>query len=232
MGSIWQQARGSSQGESAGDPVASLLPAPLEGDVTGEQLNELEARSGIIEDDALDSLRQTALRYAQEFPGSDVGAIEVSLGILRTQRAMAAAIGRHLDSLGLFSGLTGARYNLMRTLFFARDRRLAQNELGREMGVSRTNITNLIDGLERDGLVSRTASTVDRRVSYAQLTAEGEALLKQLMPAMVRFMEDACQDFSPEEKRLFAGLLRRFRRGLEERYLKEAAAEEERLTEV
>jgi MarR family 2-MHQ and catechol resistance regulon transcriptional repressor len=181
-----------------------------------------------LPEDASDDPHTTAKRYKREYPQADADAIEVSLGLLRTQRSMSAAMGRHLYSLGYAGAMTGARYGLMRTLYFARGQRLAQNELGRAMGVSRTNITNLIDGLEKDGLVERTASPLDRRVSFAQLTPAGEDLLKKLMPSMIDFMETACAGLSSQEKTTFAGLLHRFRGGLEASFLADGAADDER----
>ena len=44
---------------------------------------------------------------------------------------------------------------------------------GAELGVARSTITNLVDRLERAGLVERDASPGDRRVTLVRLTASG-----------------------------------------------------------
>lgn len=44
---------------------------------------------------------------------------------------------------------------------------------GAELGVARSTITNLVDRLERAGLVSRAASPIDRRVTLVRLTPAG-----------------------------------------------------------
>jgi DNA-binding MarR family transcriptional regulator len=173
-------------------------------------------------DENVETLHLTARQYKAEYPEADQDAVEVNLAVLRTQRTMTAAITHYIDSLDMKAGVTGARYSLMRTLYFARDRRLVQNEIGRAMGVSRTNITNLIDGLERDGLVRRISNPADRRVSHAQLTPAGEETCRKLMAAMVYFMDEACSDFTPQEKVQFAEFLHRFRHGLERRFLQDA----------
>src|SRR3990172_7637601 len=121
-----------------------------------------------------DVLHDFALSYQKALAWADVDAIEINLSLLRTYRVLTAAVGHEIGSIGLSHIMSGARFTLLRTLYFAKDTPLPQNEISRRMGVSRTNITNLIDGLERDGLVTRVTSASDRRVSYAQLTPEGE----------------------------------------------------------
>jgi MarR family 2-MHQ and catechol resistance regulon transcriptional repressor len=100
------------------------------------------------------------------------------------------------------------------TLYFSRENLLAQNEISKELNVSRTNITNLIDGLERDGLVERLPSAADRRVSYAQLTQAGHDLCVRLMPIMASLMQSATRTFSNEERALFREFLYRVQRNI------------------
>jgi len=163
---------------------------------------------------AEDVLRVSALRYQEELPGSDAEAIEVLLALLRSVRVHRTAVSRQLEALELEAGITGARYTLLMTLYFSRENLLAQNEISRELNVSRTNITNLIDGLERDGLVERMPNPSDRRVSYAQLTDRGRALCVKLMPTMAQLMEDATRDFSPDERAQFKAFLYRVQRNI------------------
>jgi len=163
---------------------------------------------------AEDVLRASALRYQEELPGSDADAIEVLLALLRSVRVHRTAVTRQLEALELEAGMTGARYTLLMTLYFSRENLLAQNEISRELNVSRTNITNLIDGLERDGLVERVPNPSDRRVSYAQLTNRGRALCVKLMPTMAQLMEDATRDFSPDERAQFKAFLYRVQRNI------------------
>src|SRR6266542_1166917 len=117
-----------------------------------------------------EQIHQTALRYTQNYAWADKEAIEAYISLLHTNRVHALAVERYLSSLGLERPLSGARHTVLRTLYFAAGHRLSQNEIGRELGVSRTNITNLIDGLEREGLVTRVANPADRRTNYVELT--------------------------------------------------------------
>jgi DNA-binding MarR family transcriptional regulator len=170
-----------------------------------------------------DPLHATALRYHLELPWADPDAVEINLSIFRANRIMGASLERHLDALGL--GITRARYTVLRTLYFAEGNRMPQNVIGREMGVSKTNITNLIDGLERDALVVRITNPADRRVTYAQLTPAGLDLCRELLPAMTRWMSEVCRDFSPEERVLFKSFLSRIWREVASTGTEEPAAE-------
>ena len=182
------------------------------------QANRTSGVPGLAETDeqtiAEGVLRASAQRYQEELPGTDAEAIEVLLALLRTVRVHRTAVSRQLESLDLDLAMTGARYTLLMTLFFSTENRLAQNEISRELNVSRTNITNLIDGLERDGLVERVPNPSDRRVSYAHLTQRGRNVCEKLMPTMADLMQDATRDFSPDEKEQLKAYLYRVQRNI------------------
>jgi MarR family 2-MHQ and catechol resistance regulon transcriptional repressor len=84
------------------------------------------------------------------------------------------------------------------------------------MQVTSSNITFLVDGLEKDTLVQRMPHPTDRRTVYVQLTAEGEALAAVIVPSMARFMGCMLDGFSDDEKQQLSSLLDRFRRNAEQ----------------
>jgi DNA-binding MarR family transcriptional regulator len=159
-------------------------------------------------------LASTARRYREELPWADSETIEAILALIRLNRMHRVAAGRHIESLELGVGMTGARFTLLLTLYFAHDNLLAQNEISRELSVSRTNITNLIDGLEKDGLVERVPNPADRRVSYARLTGAGKQLCLTVLPDMTQFMQNHLDGFSPEETRQLKAYLYRIQRNV------------------
>ena len=53
------------------------------------------------------------------------------------------------------------------------ERRACLHALGDELGVTRPNVTKLVDGLERGGLVERLPHPSDGRMVHAHLTARG-----------------------------------------------------------
>lgn len=156
--------------------------------------------------DESDRLHAIALQYRSNSPCADTDAIEVNLGVYRASEAFKLALNRYVEAHGL--GISRSRYSILRTLYFA-EGPLAQYEVGKILGVSRMNVTKLLDGLEKDGLVTRTAHPTDRRVTLAQLTPTGEALSVKLLPIVAEFMGEACKDFTAEEKLTLKRLLRR-----------------------
>jgi MarR family 2-MHQ and catechol resistance regulon transcriptional repressor len=163
-------------------------------------------------------LASTARRYKDELPWADTEAIEATLAMIRLQRMHRVAAARHIEALELGVSMTGARFTLLLTLYFARDNLLAQNDISRELSVSRTNITNLIDGLAKDGLVERVPNPADRRVSYAKLTESGKRLCLTVLPEITQFMQVHLDGFSPEETRQLKEYVYRMQRNLAHHY--------------
>lgn len=57
-----------------------------------------------------------------------------------------------------------------------------QIDLSRQLLTHRSNVTGLVDRLEKRGLLRRTAQPQDRRAYRVILTPKGEALLKEILP--------------------------------------------------
>jgi len=164
---------------------------------------------------APDAARVTADGYRTAFPEADGEAIEAHLNIVMAGVQLAQAVARHLAAYD--GSFTVARYSTLRALYFAPDDRLPHSEIARRMGTTAGNISQLIDGLEKAGLVERVASPTSRRVVYVQLTAQGRAVCDELVPSMVRLMEATCAMFTADEKADLARLLRTFRSHLQTR---------------
>jgi DNA-binding MarR family transcriptional regulator len=64
------------------------------------------------------------------------------------------------------------RFDVMAALYRRREG-VTMSELSRMLLVSNGNATTVVDRLEKDGLVRRTPSEVDRRTVYVALTPEG-----------------------------------------------------------
>ena len=148
--------------------------------------------------------------YATAFDWVDRAAIEGALSVNAAFSAQSGALARLSSALGI--SRTMGRHALIRLLHFADQHRLTQFEVASEMQVTSSNVTFLVDGLEREGLVQRLPHPTDRRTVYVQLTPEGEAFAELIVPSMARFMAAMLQGFDEAEKRTFAHLLDRFRR--------------------
>jgi DNA-binding MarR family transcriptional regulator len=151
----------------------------------------------------------TAKRYAEEYAWSDSLAMEASLRLNSAYAAQQAALGRFFASKGMEK--REARYSVLRILYFAETPR-TQNDLRIELNVTSPNVTYLIDGLEREGLVVRVAHPSDRRTGFVELTDKGREIAAVLVPGMAQFMGEMSRGLTEDEKRTFIALLDKFHR--------------------
>jgi MarR family transcriptional regulator for hemolysin len=85
-----------------------------------------------------------------------------------------------------------------------------QRELAEAIGIRGATLTHHLDGLERDGLVSRRRDPENRRVQVVELTAAGDRLFGQLRRAAVDFdarLRDGLGDRDLERLRELLGRL-------------------------
>jgi DNA-binding MarR family transcriptional regulator len=167
----------------------------------------------IIEPTETTYASRSADLYAAAFEWADRPAIESALSVNAAYNAQAGALTRLCTALGI--NRTVGRHALIRLLHFAVEHRLTQFEIASEMQVTSSNVTFLVDGLEKEGLVQRLPHPTDRRTVHVQLTPEGEDLAKIIVPSMARFMAAMLDGFDDGERRVFADMLERFRRNAE-----------------
>lgn len=109
--------------------------------------------------------------------------MKTDLGHELTAAVMATADVFMRESQRLFRphGLTAAQYNVLNILAATPDG-ISQRELGDRLVVDRSNVTGLLDRLEKSGWVRRTDDPADRRVYRVVLTPAGRALWGKITP--------------------------------------------------
>lgn len=122
---------------------------------------------------------------------------------------LVAQLQASLDQFGISEG----RMRVLAQLL-DHDGPATHSELASASGVTKGTITGLIDGLERDGLVRRSACPSDRRVSYIELTNKGERMLKTILPGHLRRLSEFVGVVSKTEQTMLLKLLKKFRAGL------------------
>lgn len=147
----------------------------------------------------------------QEDATADTDALLV-YNILRTHSSLSPFIDRGLRDLRL----TGAQLNTLLVLREAGPAGLPLTEIGQRLVVTKSNVTGLIDRLEREGLVERD-NHPDRRVTLAKLTPRGNALLEAALPRRRQILAELLGGLTAEEKGQLIGLLTKLRRGLREK---------------
>jgi DNA-binding MarR family transcriptional regulator len=107
------------------------------------------------------------------------------LAFVRLMRAH-QAITRELSAELLRShGLTLNDYEVLLHLSFADDRKLRRVDLAERVLLTASGITRLLDGLESAGYVTKSSCRTDARVTYAVLTDDGLAKLRDAADAHI-----------------------------------------------
>lgn len=83
----------------------------------------------------------------------------------------------------------------------------SQTKLSRELIMHRSNVTGLVDRLEKRRLVKRTNDPADRRVHRVKLTREGRAILQKVLPDYYAAAETVLGGMSPAQAKRLAGSL-------------------------
>ena len=83
-------------------------------------------------------------------------------------------------------------------------------DLARDLGLTPSGVTRLLDGLERDGLVAKRTCDADARVTYAVLTEAGAERLERASCSHVRSCRALFEKrYTDEELETLASLLGR-----------------------
>lgn len=106
---------------------------------------------------------------------------EFDASILMLGRLMAARHGEACEG----TTVSGPRLLVLRLLDAHGSK---AGELASLLGVKAPAVTSLIDGLEKEGLVSREHSADDRRVVLVTLTSEGRTALREAEAVRRRYM--------------------------------------------
>lgn len=77
--------------------------------------------------------------------------------------------------------LSPSQFNVL-NLLRDEERTRTQSDLSRELIMHRSNVTGLVDRLEKRGLVARRPDAQDRRVWHLVLTPAGRKLIQEILP--------------------------------------------------
>lgn len=102
-------------------------------------------------------------------------AMAVVTSIMRLQQVLLARADAALRPFGL----TFARYEVLMLLSFSRHGALPLGKVGQRLQVNAASVTNVVDRLERQGLVERQPNPADGRGVLARLTPAGRTLARR-----------------------------------------------------
>jgi DNA-binding MarR family transcriptional regulator len=86
---------------------------------------------------------------------------------------------------------------------------LDQRTIAARLGFDTSTMGAVIDRLESRRLIQRKVSSDDKRVRLLYVTAAGEALLKRIIPAMLRAQERMLEPLTKADRSKFMQMIRR-----------------------
>jgi DNA-binding MarR family transcriptional regulator len=92
-------------------------------------------------------------------------------------------------------GLTAAQFNVL-NLVARNPSGMSQRELSDLLVVDRSNVTGLLDRMEKAGWIRRDDNPGDRRIYRVSLTGAGQELWKQVGPLYLRTVAEVTQGLS------------------------------------
>jgi DNA-binding MarR family transcriptional regulator len=116
-----------------------------------------------------DPIAEARRQWALHWGDAPVPAMSAVTSVMRVQQILMTRLNGLLKPYGL----TFPRYEALMILRLSRRGALPLGKIGARLQVHPTSVTNLIDGLERDGLVRREAHQQDRRATLALITGRG-----------------------------------------------------------
>jgi DNA-binding MarR family transcriptional regulator len=127
-----------------------------------------------------DPIAEARRQWEVHWGAAPVPSMSAVTSIMRAQQILLARLN---DTLKPFD-LTFPRYEALMLLYYSRRGALPLGKMGDRLQVHRTSVTNIIDGLERSGLVRRERHERDRRTILAAITPRGREVAEEVTPLL------------------------------------------------
>jgi DNA-binding MarR family transcriptional regulator len=144
-------------------------------------------------------IRQRSERY----PEIDPRAVEAFLWLLRTATDTLSAFECFLQHFGMSQG----KFTVLMLLNRNPEQGVNPSELAERAGVTRATMTGLLEGLEREKLISRQGDRSDRRRAVVRMTPAARQFMDTLLPDYYTRIHELMTDLSEEDKRHLTHLL-------------------------
>jgi DNA-binding MarR family transcriptional regulator len=155
-----------------------------------------------------ESIRQQSERY----PQIDPRAVEAFLVLWRTATDTLSTFERFLGKHGMSQG----KFTVLMILNRMPDQGVNPSELADRAGVTRATMTGLLEGLEREKLITRQGDRVDRRRAVVRLTPGARTMLDSMLPDYYSQLHHLMSDLSEGDKAHLTQLLMKINQRLPE----------------
>jgi len=142
----------------------------------------------------------------QKFPDMDTSAVRVMSHIQSCYKGLMTELNAPLAEMGLSEGKFFILVFLFSEELLGNDAP-GPSEIAENLDVTRATITGLLDGLERDGLIQRRHSSVDRRAITIVMTEKAHDLMDSFCPAQTGRVSKLLSPLSADEKETLIRLL-------------------------
>jgi len=115
-------------------------------------------------------------------------------------------------------GLTYSQFAVLEALYHLGH--MTQGEISNKVLKSGSNLTTVIDNLERDGMVRRERDAEDRRVIHVHLTEAGKAKVETVFPGHVAAIVDEFSVLSATEQKTLGELCKKLGKGKQAKSIK------------
>ncbi len=113
----------------------------------------------------------------------------------------AAYVRARIERVCAEHGITEGQYNALRILRGVHPDGYPRCDIARRLIERAPDVTRLIDRLETQGLVERSRSGADRRLSITRITRKGLAVLERMQPAMSAVHRELIERMSDRDAR-------------------------------
>jgi MarR family 2-MHQ and catechol resistance regulon transcriptional repressor len=140
---------------------------------------------------------------------SEIRTLDTFIKLTRCTNSVLARIAER-NTIG---DLTPSQFAVLEALYHLGP--LTQGEVSAKVLKSVSNLTTVIDNLERDGWVQRQRGREDRRLVYVHLTEAGMGKIEAVLPGHVAALVEELGVLTESEQELLASLCKKLGKGKE-----------------
>lgn len=157
----------------------------------------------------MDELDRIQHAWAEELPALDTTSMALIGRLQIVHKRLSLAMSNNFRQFGL----TDAGFDVLATLRRSGSPyQLTPNQLLAQTLITSGSLTSRLQSLEKQGFVSRSCVSTDKRSSYVKLTASGKAVIEKALVAHIATQQKLLSGLSPAEQQQLVLLLRSFMR--------------------
>ena len=129
--------------------------------------------------------------------------------MVRLLRIAVVGLGHYFEPVFRDIELSESAFHVLGILVASENGQASPSELSELVGASRANMTRILDGLSRDGLIVRSAESQDARRLTVSVTSKGRKAIKSAVPRLVIPLKQAFSGLTNQEFSKLSELLKK-----------------------